>query len=187
MGHYLDIRLRPGPELDAAHLMTALYTRLHRALVQLQSDSIGVSFPEYDGRRPTLGTRLRLFGPQAALEQMTALPWLSGIRDHVTVTDILPIPAHARYRTLRRVQVKSSPERLRRRLMKRHQLTEAQAAERIPDAKARQSDQPFVVLTSASTGQRFRLFLELGAEEAQSSPGSLNTYGLSATATVPWF
>ena len=187
MGHYFDIRLRPGPELEAAHLMAALYTRLHRALVQLQSDSIGVSFPEHDARRPTLGTRLRLFGPEAALVQLTALPWLSGMCDHAAVTDILPVPHHAQHRTLRRVQVKSSPERLRRRLTKRHQLTEAQAAERIPDSRTRQSEQPFVVLTSASTGQRFRLFLELGAAQAQACAGGFNAYGLSSTATVPWF
>ena len=97
------------------------------------------------------------------------------------------MPAHAAHRTLRRVQVKSSPERLRRRLMKRHQLSEAQARERIPDSVGRMTDLPYVPMASTSTAQQFKLFLALGAAQPQPQAGDFNTYGLSATATVPWF
>lgn len=186
--HYLDIRLHADdPEVDPAHVVATLYARLHRALVQLQSGNIGVSFPEHDAKRPTLGTCLRLFGPKNALMQLRSLPWLDGMRDYVAVTDMLPIPSDARHRTLRRVQVKSSPERLRRRLMKRHQVTEAQARERIPDRCVQLSNEPFVTLTSGSTGQRFKLFLSLGPQQSEPEDGSFNSYGLSTDATVPWF
>lgn len=187
MDNYFDIRLRPNPELAAAHLLAALFTRLHRALVELQTDAIGVSFPDYDARLGTLGLRLRLCGPKAALEPLAAGLWLGSMRDHVSVAGVMLVPAHAVHRTLRRVQVKSSPERLRRRLLKRHQLSEEQARQRIPESIASATDLPYVLLGSASTGQRFRLFLELGPEQPQPDPGRFNAYGLSATATVPWF
>ena len=45
--HYIDITLLPDPEFSHAHLLGALVAKLHRALVQLQSASIGVSFPQY--------------------------------------------------------------------------------------------------------------------------------------------
>jgi CRISPR-associated endonuclease Csy4 len=32
-GHYLDIQVQPDPEFPAAHLMNALFAKLHRALV----------------------------------------------------------------------------------------------------------------------------------------------------------
>ena len=187
MQHYIDIRLRADPEVAPAHVMAALYTRLHRLLVKLNGDSIGVSFPGYDARVPTLGTTMRLFGPLEPLEQLVNLPWLGATRDHVEISQTRPVPPDAPHRALRRVQVKSGPARLRKRLMKRHQLSESQALERIPDSAARHSALPFVSLTSASTGQQFRLFLELGAESPQAIPGAFNFYGLSAAGTVPWF
>lgn len=185
--HYIDIQLRPEPELAAHHLLSALYARLHLALVELRADAIGVSFPGFDASRPSLGNCMRLLGTAPSLAALMALPWLRGVRDHVAISDARPVPPHAPHRTLRRVQVKSSLERLRRRLMKRHQLTEAQARERIPDSAARLTDLPFVVLPSASTGHRFRLFLALGAQDSAPREGGFNAYGLSSTATVPWF
>ena len=187
MNHYIDIRLRPDPELASHHILAALYTRLHHALVNLQATDIAVVFPRYDIDQYTLGNHLRLCGPEAALVQLLATQWLHGIHDHVSVTALRAVPAHVTHRTLRRLQVKSNPERLRRRLMKRHTLTEVQARERISDRVAQRTSLPFVALRSASSGQLFRLFLELGPEEPQPCTGSFNTYGLSATATIPWF
>lgn len=45
--HYIDITILPDPEFSHTHLMGALLSKLHRALVQLQSSSIGVSFPQH--------------------------------------------------------------------------------------------------------------------------------------------
>lgn len=146
-----------------------------------------MSFPGYDERAPTLGSRMRLVGPEGLLARLMAQDWLKGMRDHSQVLSIAPVPALARHRTLRRVQAKSSPERLRRRLMKRQGLDEAQVLERIPDAAAERLALPFVVLGSASTGQSFRLFLRQGPLEPEPRPGRFSAYGLSTTATVPHF
>lgn len=64
MLYYIDIRLLPDPEFPEHQLMGALYTKLHRLLVQLQANRIGVSFPGYQDSPPTLGSTLRLLGPE---------------------------------------------------------------------------------------------------------------------------
>ena len=186
MTHYIDIHLRRDPEFSAQHLLAALYAKLHRALVQLKSDNIGVSFPALNSG-PRLGEQLRLFGPVAALDKLVSQDWLTGMRDHVTVGNLVPVPTLVQHRPLRRVQAKSSPERLRRRQMKRHGLTEAQARAQIPDSVVERLDLPFVQLTSASTGQPFRLYLRLGPPQSAMTTGHFNAYGLSATATTPCF
>lgn len=190
MDHYLDIDLRPDPEFAPHQLMSALFARLHRALVADPSLELAVSFPRHraDLRAPHLGDRLRLHGSQAALNRLTAGDWLAGLRDHVAVAAApAVVPPGARHRAVRRVQAKSSPERLRRRLMKRHGLDAEEARRRIPDEAAETLGLPFLHLRSASTGQVFRLFVEHGPIGAEPRPGRFNAYGLSQTATVPWF
>lgn len=184
--HYLDIHLLPDPEFPAGQLMNALFAKLHRVLVQLGSDSIGVSFP---GARSAagLGNHLRLHGCQAALNELMALPWLTGMRDHVRIAEPAPVPADAQHCRVRRVQADSNPERLRRRAMKRHGLTEEQARERIPDAAVKWLRLPYLQLRSQSTGQPFRLFIEQGPPGHEPTAGKFNAYGLSQQATVPWF
>lgn len=190
MDHYVDIHLQTDPEFPAHQLMSALYAKLHRALVAQASTSIGVSFPGFEddgGKAPYLGTRLRLHGQQTGLSALLASGWLLGMRDHVALTPELPVPVAAQHRAVRRVQVKSSPERLRRRLMRRQDLDEEAARQRIPDALAKLAHLPFVQLRSTSTGQAFRLFIAHGPLQPGTISGEFNAYGLSQGATVPWF
>jgi len=187
MLHYIDIHLRPDPEFPAHHLMAALYSKLHRVLALVQANTIGVCFPGYQSHPPTLGNTLRLLGPESDLVRLMEHEWLMGMRDHTDAAPVVPVPATAVHRHLRRVQAKSSPERLRRRQMRRHGLTEEQAIERVPDAAAEMLQLPFVTLSSASSGQRFRLFLRISPPVSTAQTGEFNTYGLSSTATIPWF
>lgn len=187
MSHYLDIQLRPDPETTAHQLMAALYAKLHRALVLFQSDTIGVSFPGYVHVPAGLGPVLRLIAPEDDLRRLMEHDWLKGVRDHVDVSGLKPVPEACGYRGLRRIQAKSNPERLRRRQMRRHGLTEEQARQRVPDSAAERLPWPFIQLRSASTGEQFRLYLRLDTDPADRLPGTFNTYGLSATATLPWF
>lgn len=183
--HYLDIHLRPDPEFPASQLLSALYAKLHRALVELRSDDLAVSFPGYCDKG--LGQALRILGSADRLGQLMALPWLSGMRDHTQVSIAAAVPADANHRQLSRVQAKSSPERLRRRQMKRHGLTAELARERVPDSAAESLKLPFLPVRSASTGQSFMLFLRLSPPCPHPVAGRYNAYGLSTTATVPWF
>ncbi|MGG2681140.1 type I-F CRISPR-associated endoribonuclease Cas6/Csy4 [Pseudomonas aeruginosa] len=97
------------------------------------------------------------------------------------------MPHPTPYRQVSRVQVKSNPERLRRRLMRRHDLSEEEARKRIPDTVARALDLPFVTLRSQSTGQHFRLFIRHGPLQATAEEGGFTCYGLSKGGFVPWF
>lgn len=187
MDHYLDIALRPDPEVTQHQLMSALYLRLHRALASLGSSNIGVSFPELDAAGHGLGARMRLHGQSHALAELRSADWLAGVRDHVDVGGVLKVPVGAKQRGVRRVQAQSSPARLRRRLMRRHNLDAVEAARRIPDSAARLLRLPFVEITSGSTHQRFRLFIAHGPLCEHPIAGTFSSYGFSQQGTVPWF
>ncbi|RMQ42791.1 hypothetical protein ALQ04_02297 [Pseudomonas cichorii] len=187
MDHYLDLQLLPDPEFAATQLMSALLAKLHRGLHELRRDDIGISFPAVAGKTTGLGDRLRLHGSAQALDALLALNWLTGMRDHVRLGELSTVPDGVQHRRVNRVQVDSNPERARRRLIKRHGLTEEQARERIPDTAAKRCNLPFTQLRSHSTGQTFRLFIQHGPLQANAQPGTFNSYGLSGTATVPWF
>lgn len=202
MDHYLDVRLQPDAEFPPAILMAALFTKLHKALALGSLSDVGVSFPHMatvalqstpctartGAHQPyTLGSVLRLHGSLPVLKGLMATDWLIGMRDHVLCTAVLVVPSHVSHRVVSRVQAKSSPERLRRRQMRRHGLTAEQAQERIPDSAAESLNLPFLTLRSQSTGQTFHMFIRLGPEQATPVPGSFGAYGLSPQTTVPWF
>lgn len=185
--HYLDLELLPDPEIGSSILLSALYGRLHLALVQSRSEAIAVSFPGYDAGRRQLGDRLRIIGSPEQLERLMARAWLGGLRDQVSIRPIRSVPATAVHRTLRRVQAKSSVERLRRRHMRRHGLSLPEAMDRVPDSAAERLSLPAIAMRSASTGQTFSLFLRLGPASPHAIPGRFNSYGLSSTGTIPCF
>lgn len=186
MDHYLDIRILPTPEIAEPHVLNALAGKLHLALAEMQSDDIGVSFPRFQLDPPRLGNVLRLHGSHARLEQLMQRPWTAGVADYVHIGAVTPVPRTDAHCTVRRVQVRSSAERIRRRQMKRHGWSLEEARARIPDTIERRLSLPFLSLRSSSTGQMFRIFIEQRRSES-ATPGRFNAYGLSQTATVPWF
>lgn len=185
--HYLDLRILPDPEIPPAQILSVLYGRLHGVLAREGCETVGVSFPGYDAQRRIVGNSLRLLGTSDDLHTLMAQPWLGGLRDYLQIGELGTVPAGAVPRTLRRVQAKSSPTRLRRRQMRRHGLTEAEALARLSDWAGERLDLPFIAMTSSSTGQAFRLFLRLGEPLSAAIAGRFNSYGLSSSASVPWF
>lgn len=188
MDHYLEVIALPDAEISGKQILEMLFAKLHLALVERGKGDVGVSFPDVDLTACRVGPRLRLHGTQNTLESLLANGWLARFRDYATITQILPVPAQVKYRTIYRVQEKgSNPERLRRRAMKRHGLTEAEARVKIPDTAERHLSLPSLQMASRSSGQRFRLFFDLGPMTERPQDGSFNAYGLSRVATVPWF
>lgn len=185
--HYLDLTVVPDAETGIAPLLGALYDRLHRALVQHQLDSIGVSFPQYSVIPRNLGATLRLHGNEAVLQGLMSDDWMRGVRDHVRSTNIAPVPEHTAHRVVRRRQFKSNVDRLRRRRMKRKGESAEQAARALPDSAAEKPNLPYAHLRSLSTGQPFCLFIALGPLLNEAASGSFNTYGLSSGGSIPWF
>jgi len=189
MDSYLDISILRDPEFPVPLMLNSLYAKLHRALVSRQSTDIAVTFPKMTDRH--LGDVLRLIGPKESLDLLIQQSWLHGMHDHVQIGAIANVPVNAQVRTLRREQCKSSPERQKRRsvkrLIEREGITEAKAILRIESATAKKLNLPFLVLNSASTSQTFRLFLRLGLPSNRVIGGSFNAYGISQNATTPWF
>lgn len=188
--HYIDITLLPDPEFSHAHLLSALVAKLHRALVQHAAGDIGLSFVQHVNAplaKRTLGSVLRLHGTLAALDQLIALDWLRGMRDHTQTSTVAAVPHGVPHCIVQRRQFKTSAERLRRRRMRRKGETAEQAAAAIPDEVERKPDLPYVQLRSSSTGEPFCLFVEHGALQPEPTAGQFNSYGLSAGSSVPWF
>lgn len=193
MTNYLDITLAPDAETCGNHLLAAVYSRLHIALAELESDDIAISFPGYsyepERKRKdlnTLGATLRLHGSAQALDQLMATEWLAHLREQVAMASPRAVPPGADSLKVRRIQIRSSPARIRRRQMKRNGLTEAEALAAYPDGNAKKTDLPYLRLRSHSTGNPFLLFISQ-SPAAQSSLGKFNAYGLSVDASVPRF
>lgn len=184
MDHYLDIRLLPEePEVSENFVMNALFAKLHLRLVQLDATTIGVSFPLHSKR---LGPLVRLHGTESELTQLMAADWLQGLKGYSACSDITAVPGVTHYRTVRRVQAKSAHNK-RQRSIRKGWLSESEAQKRIPDLQQRELKQPFVQLKSRSSGQLMRVYIEHGPLQPAPVVGTFNTYGLSATATIPWF
>lgn len=188
MNRYIEIRVLPDPEFVTPMLMSALFAKLHRALSDLGSGAVGVSFPDIALESPYgLGERLRLHGDEHQLSRLMELRWMIGLHDHTDTSELLNLPANTRFRTFFRVQAKSSPERLRRRRIRRHSVDAEAAVEAIPENAAERVNLPYVMLASRSTGQRFPLFINAGDFVDDPVEGKFGAYGLSRIATIPWF
>jgi CRISPR-associated endonuclease Csy4 len=187
MNTYFDIRLLPDPDFSSTILMNSLFNRVHQTLAAHDAENIGISFPDWEQSGVTLGTRLRMHGKSADLEKIIQPGWMAGLQDHATFGAIAQVPTDATHRVVRRVQAKSNPERERRRLILRKNISAEAARQIIPDSAAKRLSLPYLVLTSRSTGQKFRLFVEHLPLQEHAVEGRFGTYGLSPTATVPWF
>ncbi|WP_249978923.1 type I-F CRISPR-associated endoribonuclease Cas6/Csy4 [Vreelandella olivaria] len=189
MDHYIDIRLRPDPYFAPEMLMGALVNKLHRALFDLQATNVGICFPahKHGVRARTLGNHLRLHSEQAQLQQLMSGEWLTGMRDHAQVNELLAVPDNAQHINVARKQFNTgSPSRVKR-YAKRHNISEEEAREIYAKVAGKCIELPFVTINSRSTQQRFSLFIEHGKLQEKPVVGPFNHYGLSPNATVPWF
>lgn len=188
MLQYIEIKLLPDPEFPPTVLMNALYGKFHRLLTELNTSKVGVSFPDVEKMPHTLGLRMRLHGDNEILQRVNDSDWLKGMRDHCAISSIQDVPSNCKHKVVRRVQVKSNPERLRRRMAKRKGISIEMATATIPDNVARQLELPFIKIKSRSTKQDFPLFIEHSSSKDEPAYGNFNAYGLSQNgATVPWF
>lgn len=183
MNFYCDIKVLPDPEATEPVLISNLVSKLHRALVQLKSDSVAVSFPDVN---KTLGSTMRLHGEEEVLLILLKTNWLKGLRDYCSVGECLSVPEHCQYRIVKRRQSKSANNK-RKRSITKGWLTEKEAIQRISDDQQVWLTLPFVQLKSSSTGQQVKLFIEHSELLTASVEGNFNAYGLSKTATIPWF
>ncbi|MGY0399532.1 MAG: type I-F CRISPR-associated endoribonuclease Cas6/Csy4 [Ostreibacterium sp.] len=183
MTHYIDTTLLPDPEFPATVLLNSLYTKLHKILFDLKSTDIGVSFPCY---QITLGNVLRLHGEASSLQRLQQTKWLGGMSGYCQVGEITPIPSNCKYRTVSRIQITMSQSKLNR-LLKRGSITQDEAKQYRAKMFSRGLDNPYLELQSGSNGHKHRRYIEFGELLDAPVTGTFDRFGLSRTATVPWF
>lgn len=196
MKHYIVITLLPDPETPLYYLWSKVYQQIHLALVESQQadnqSKIGLAFPGYlyieKGGEYTLGNKLRLFASgEEALEALNIQKHLVRLIDYVHISTIKEVPADvSKYVCFSRVQSKSNVQRLARRKAKRESISLVDALSVLNGYQARYLKEPYIQLKSLSSNHEMRLFIR---KQESGSPvsGMFSTYGLSPSATVPWF
>lgn len=183
MDSYLEVTLKPDAEMRENVLLNKVYTKLHKALVTLNSDCIGVSFPKY---QVLLGRVIRLHGNSAMLRDLTSLNWLGGLAGYCQVSEIQDVPKECQYRTISRIQSTMTQSKLKR-LNKRGSISEAAVKTYKAKMLAKGLDNPYLELESSSNGHKHRRYLCFGEIKKDAVDGTFDQFGLSKTATVPWF
>lgn len=197
MKYYLDITLLPDAEANLGFLWQKVYQQVHLGLVENKiadnESAIAVSFPYYGDKVFPLGDKLRLFAEnQRQLEQLDIEKWLSRLTDYTHIKSIKEVPLSVgQYTLFKRKQFKSNLLREARRRAKYKNETLTEAMEHFKHYESK-TTLAFIDMTSlsmnidASENRNFKLFIE---REILTEPiqGVFNCYGLSKTATVPWF
>lgn len=183
MSHYVDIALLPDAEISVSVLMNAVYSKLHKALCDLRSTAIGVSFPRYE---VTLGNLLRIHGAEADLARLQQVNWLGGMAGYCSVSAVLAVPNGVKFRTVSRKRSTMSQSKLRRLVSRRDIADEDVKRYKVKMLETSLVD-PYLELTSASTGQKYRRHVEFGPLLDEPVAGVFDQFGQSRAATIPWF
>ncbi len=193
MTYYQDIELYPDNEIDIAFLRNKVYTKLHKAIFDLSTTNIGISFPQSDKK---LGCIIRIHSTQGKLNELQNLNWLGGLSGYCKVGDILPVPDKVDgYLTVSRIRQNMSLARMQKKIA--HQKSKGylktnediKAYEKQYKAKMFKTGlyNPYLELQSTSTGNKYRIYIAFGTIQKQPESGEFNKFGLSPTATVPIF
>ena len=183
MNFYIDIQIKPDAEMRENVLMNKVYSKLHKALFDLNANNVGVSFPKWN---VMLGATLRLHSTQESLDALQKLNWLGGLSGYCEVSSILNVPDTCKYRVLSRIQTTMTPAKLRR-LLKRGSITDDEAKAYKAKMFSKGLDEPYLELESSSNGNKHRRYISFGQIMEANVEGEFDSFGLSKTATVPWF
>ena len=187
MDSYFDIKALPNAEILQTAVVSHLMQQLHSVLPEYRG-RIGLSFPAY-GQQHTMGGIIRVLGIKNDVSDISQqLKNLPEVIDYSLVTAINPVPPSvSKYACFTRIHAKGKSRYTR--IKKRH-ISNGTWTSEIEHAVSEKMTQklflPHINLRSASTGERFLLFLK---RRIVTTPvvGLFNGYGLSKTTTVPWF
>ena len=183
MNHYTDIIIKPDAEMRENVLLNKVYTKLHKALHDKEIIDVGVSFPRY---KVLLGNLVRIHGQQVRLCELEAMNWLGGLSGYCDISAVLPVPADTAYRTISRKQSNMTEAKLRR-LLKRGSISPQEVKTYKRKMFEKGLDNPYLELESSSSGHKHRRYIQFGELILKSIEGEFDQFGLSKTATVPWF
>lgn len=185
MDYYYDIKILENSEISPKHIMNTLFGAFHLALAKGGYMDVAISFPEVKNKN--LGSCLRIHGSEETLQNLILDSWWRGMQDYIELSRVDHIPQNTKFRKVFRVQSKSNPDRLRRRLKRRMGISTEETESRIPDSVAKKLDLPYLQISSKSSGHDFRLFVQHGPLMEKRQTNSFNSYGLSSGGAIPWF
>jgi len=183
MRSYIDIKILADAEIPIYFVLNKIYTKLHKALFTLKSTEIGVSFPRY---KVMLGDVIRIHGIEEKLTELQSSDWLGGLVGYCAVSSIQKTPADVTYRNISRKQANMTEAKLRR-LIKRGSISQDEAKDYKAKMFQQGLDNPYLELQSGSNGHKHRRYIQFGELRSQPIKGEFDYFGLSKTATVPWF
>ena len=183
MEHFIEIKIKPDAEMRENVLLNKVYAKFHKRLFDLKSSEIGISFPEYSLK---LGTTIRLHGNEKHLQEFQSDNWLGGLKGYCDTSEIQTIPDKVKHRIISRKQANMTSAKLRR-LIKRGNIEQNEIKNYKAEMFKKGIDNPFLELESSSNGHMHRRYIQFGEIKNVSSAGQFDCFGLSNTATVPWF
>ncbi len=183
MRYYIDVAIKPDAEMRLNALLNSIYTKIHKALFDLGSTTIGVSFPRY---KVMLGNVLRIHGEETNLSDLENLDWVGGMKGYCQVSSIIPVPEVSKFRTVSRKQTTMSQAKLRR-IIKRESISKEDTKRYKEKMFSKGLNEPYLELVSISNRRKYRRYIEFGELLDQPVYGKFDQFGLSKTATVPWF
>ncbi|NOQ17238.1 MAG: type I-F CRISPR-associated endoribonuclease Cas6/Csy4 [Methyloprofundus sp.] len=183
MNHYIDILIKPDEEMRENVLLNKVYAKFHKALFTLQANELAVSFPQY---KIILGQLLRIHGTESKLAELQASHWLGGLSGYCDISAIQVVPENVLYRTISRKQANMTEAKLRR-LLTRESITQDEIKGYKTKMFAQGLDNPYLELESTSNGHKHRRYIAFGELVKSNIEGKFDSFGLSKTATIPWF
>jgi len=184
MNYYIDVKIKTDIAWQESLLLNKVYKKLHETLYMLESNDIGVSFPEYHIK---LGSIIRIHGTKEALLKLQDTKWLNELTGFCDVMVIKKIPNKIDgYRNLSYFHPKMTNAKLRR-LIKRNSIP----PDDIESYKEKMHEQsllnPYIEFREDSKKQKRRLYIKISDLIEKPIKGGFNKYGLSNNATIPSF
>lgn len=203
MNYYQDITLLPDAEVSLGFLWQKIFQQVHIALVDNKvgenKSAVALSIVHYGNKDFPLGHIVRLFSDRKdVLEKLNVKQWLTRLSDYCHVSSIKAVPdTITQYACFTRKPVKSIYKKAQRRAEHLDKPYEEVLAYLVEENKSKECKLPFIHVESQKTkkcmiekgeqGQyKFRLFIERALAKCPVE-GVFDCYGLSKTATVPWF
>lgn len=181
MEGFVDLKV-PAQEDQSTHAILArIYFSLHLELVERKLDRVAVCFPK--AKKSTVGDVLRVLGVNKDLTTLLEAPRLRCLSDYYNSTGVESCPEGHAWRHIKRVQPKLTAAKARR-MVKRGSASE-ERAQALYDQGPAVLAFPYLNMNSASSGQKYRLYVNQVPCEPPSKAQSFNSFGLGAC--VPWF
>ncbi len=192
LNFYQNIRLFPDEETGAREIGEKLFHLLHLAFVKNKDKNgnsrYALSFPEYTkGGRGSFGRFFRVFASDKDSLIDLNLPYICDrLSGYAECSEITAVPQVHSFLRFYRVQNKTNPEALARRMSKRKGISIDEAREAYRDFRPSFLCLPYFNTKSYSTSQSFTLLINCVCE-SEEKDGLFNFYGLSNSGNVPDF